>query len=405
MAVATLAQPYAQTAEMLRDMEQCLMFNVQRPDAVMVRGKGNYIWDADGKRYLDFIAGWAVNCLGHSPPVLVRALNRQAKTLVNASPALLNEPMIRLAKLLVENSVLDKAFFGSTGAEANEGALKLARKYGAIHLDGAYEVITMWNSFHGRTLAMMSASGKEAWHKLFEPKVPGFVHVPLNDLKAVRNAITPKTCAIMLEPVQGESGVFPADKKFMRALRELCDERGILLILDEIQTGIGRLGTLFGYEIYGIEPDIMTLGKGVGGGFPLSVLMAKDAACVFEAGDQGGTYCAQPLSVAAGAAVVEEVIAKRLPRKAHLRGNYLRRRLKGMKEEFGFTDHRGMGLLQAIDLPEPKGADVAAQCLAEGLLINAPRPDTIRFMPALTISNTEIDEMLDILSGVLRRVL
>ena len=248
MAIAALSQPSASTSDLLREGEQSLMFTVNRPDLVMVRGKGNYLWDADGKRYLDFIAGWAVTCLGHSPPALVRAMNRQAKVLINASPALLNEPMIRFAKLLTGLSCLDKVFFTSSGAEANEGALKLARKYGAVKLNGAYEVVTTWNSFHGRTLAMMSATGKEAWESLFEPKVPGFVKVPFNDLKAMRQAVTDKTCAIMIELVQGEAGVFTADKKYMRGLRELCDERGILLILDEIQTGFGRIGKLFGYE-------------------------------------------------------------------------------------------------------------------------------------------------------------
>ena len=405
MAIAALSQPSASTSDLLREGEQSLMFTVNRPDLVMVRGKGNYLWDADGKRYLDFIAGWAVTCLGHSPPALVRAMNRQAKVLINASPALLNEPMIRFAKLLTGLSCLDKVFFTSSGAEANEGALKLARKYGAVKLNGAYEVVTTWNSFHGRTLAMMSATGKEAWESLFEPKVPGFVKVPFNDLKAMRQAVTDKTCAIMIELVQGEAGVFTADKKYMRGLRELCDERGILLILDEIQTGFGRIGKLFGYEHYGIEPDIMTLGKGIGGGFPLSAMMAKDAACVFEPGDQGGTYTAQPLAMAAGLATVTELIAKKLPRKAHLRGNYLRRQLKVMSAEFGFTEMRGMGLLQAVDLPQPKAADVAEMCRLDGLLINAPRPETLRFMPALTISKKEIDEMVGILSGAMRRVL
>ncbi len=405
MTSATLDFPQSTTPELLRDAERSLMYVVTRPEKIMVRGKGSYLWDLDGKRYLDFIQGWAVNCLGHSPRVLTRALQQQAKELVNASPALLNEPMIRLAKLLTDHSCMDKVFFASTGAEANEGAIKLARKYGQRHLGGAYEVVTMWNGFHGRTLTMMSASGKQAWDGLFEPKVPGFTRVPLNDLDAVKQAVTQQTCAIMLEPVQGEAGVFSAEKSFVQGIRELCDERGILLILDEIQTGIGRTGTLFGYEQFGIEPDIMTLGKGVGGGFPLSALLAKDPVCVFEAGDQGGTFCAQPLAMVAGLATVGEVIAKNISRKAHLRGTYLRRKLKVLRNEFGFTDLRGMGLLQAVDLPAPQAVEVANACLNDGLLINAPRPDTLRFMPALTVSNREVDEMLSILTGALRRYL
>lgn len=393
------------SAELIQDAEKSLMYVVTRPDRVMVQGKGSYLWDADGRKYLDYLQGWAVNCLGHSPPVLTRALNKQARVLVNASPALYNEPMIEFAKLLTDNSCLDKVFFANSGAEANEGAVKLARKYGALHRDGAYEIITTWHAFHGRTLSMMSASGKEPWDGLFEPKVPGFIRVPFNDLSALRKAVTGNTCAIMLEPIQGEGGVNVASKAYMRGVRKLCDETGTLLILDEIQTGIGRTGKLFGYENYGIEPDIMTLGKGIGGGFPLSALMAKDRFCVFAQGDQGGTFCAQPLAMVAGLAVVGEVIKKKISNRARSRGRYLMRRLKELGGEFGFTDVRGMGLLVAVDLPRDAGADVVNECLQRGLLINAPGPATLRFMPALNISNAQVDEMVDILAAALRTVL
>lgn len=393
------------SAELIEQGEKSLMYVVTRPDRVMVRGKGSYLWDAEGRRYLDYLQGWAVNCLGHCPPVLNRALNKQAKTLINGSPALYNEPMIKLAKLLTENSCMDKVFFANSGAEANEGAIKLVRKYGALHRNGAYEVITTWHAFHGRTLSMMSASGKQPWDGLFEPKVPGFIRVPFNDLAAMREAITSKTCAVMLEPVQGEGGVNVAGKAYLRGVRKLCDEQGVLLILDEIQTGIGRTGSLFAYEQYGIEPDIMTLGKGMGGGFPLSALLAKDKFCVFEQGDQGGTFCAQPLAMVAGLAVVGEVIGKRIPARARSRGKYLMRRLKAMAGEFGFTDVRGMGLLVAVDLSQDKGPQVAVECLQRGLLINAPGPSTLRFMPALNVSNAQVDEMTDILQAALRKVL
>ncbi len=399
-----VAQPGV-TSRLVEQADASLMYIVTRPPRVFVRGKGSYLWDADGRRYLDFIQGWAVNCLGHCPPAVVRALNRQGKLLLNGSPALYNEPMIELAALLTEHSALDKVFFANSGAEANEGALKLARKYGAARLDGAYEVITTWNSFHGRTLAMMSASGKKNWETLFEPKVPGFIKVPFNDLEAARKAITHKTCAIMVEPVQGEGGVFVAEDAYLRGLRELCDEHGLLLILDEIQTGIGRTGSLFAYEQYGIEPDVMTLGKGLGGGFPVAALLAKDAACVFEAGDQGGTFCGQPLAMAAAKAVLDEMTRRNLPRRARTRGNHLRRRLRELGKEFGFTEIRGKGLLMAADLPQEKGAEIVAKTTDRGLLINAPRPATLRFMPALTVSNAEIDEMADILRGVLKEAL
>lgn len=405
MTVQVQALESGSTPRLMAEADQSVMFIVNRPQKVFVRGKGSYLWDADGRRYLDFIQGWAVNCLGHSPPALVRAITRQAKELLNASPALHNEPMIELAHGLTEHSALDKVFFANSGAEANEGALKLARKYGAMKRDGAYEIITTHHSFHGRTLAMMSASGKSNWDKLFEPKVPGFVKVPFNDLGAMRKAVGPRTAAIMLEPVQGESGVFVADKKYLKGLRELCDETGVLLILDEIQTGMGRCGSLFAYEQYGIEPDIMTLGKGLGGGFPVSALLAKDRVSVFEAGDQGGTFCGQPLAMAAGKAVLDEMLRRKIPRRAKTRGNYLKRKLKELGGEFGFTDVRGMGLLMAVDLPAEKGADVVNACLERGLLLNAPRPNTLRFMPSLLVSNAEIDEMVDTLRTVLQKVL
>jgi acetylornithine/N-succinyldiaminopimelate aminotransferase len=393
------------TAELIQDAEKSLMYVVTRPERVMVQGKGSYLWDSDGRKYLDCLQGWAVNCLGHSPPVLTRALNKQAKVLVNASPALYNQPMIEFAKLLTDNSCMDKVFFANSGAEANEGAIKLARKYGALHQNGAYEIITTWHAFHGRTLSMMSASGKEAWDGLFEPKVPGFTRVPFNDLAALRKTFTDKTCAIMLEPLQGEGGVNVASKAYLRGVRKLCDETGILLILDEIQTGIGRTGKLFAYEHYGIEPDIMTLGKGIGGGFPLSALLAKDKFCVFEQGDQGGTFCAQPLAMVAGLAIVGEVIKKKISNRARSRGRYLMRGLKAMAGEFGFTEVRGMGLLVAVELSREIGTDVVNECLERGLLINAPGPSTLRFMPALNISNAQVDEILEILSAALRKVL
>ena len=325
--------------------------------------------------------------------------------LMNGSPALYNEPMIRLAKLLTDHSVLDKVFFASSGAEANEGAIKLARKYGATRHEGAYEIITTWHAFHGRTLSTMSASGKEPWEGLFEPKVQGFTRVPFNDLSAMRKAISPKTCAVMLEPTQGEAGVHVASTAYLQGVRRLCDESGALLILDEIQTGIGRTGTLFAYEQYGIEPDIMTLGKGIGGGFPLSALLAKDAVCVFEQGDQGGTYCGQPLAMVAGLAVVGEVIAKNISGRAKSRGRYLTRRLKELRQTFAFTDVRGKGLLVAVDLSQEKGAEVVKECYENGLLINAPGPSTLRFMPALNITNAQVDELVEILSAALRKVL
>ena len=260
---------------------------------------------AEGRRYLDFIQGWAVNTLGHSPRPILDALARQAESLINCSPAFYNDRMIELSALLARHSGLHHVFLANSGAEANEGAIKLARKWGAKHRGGAYEIITMDHGFHGRTLAMMSASGKPHWEPLFEPKVSGFVKVPLNDIAAVEAAVTPRTVAVMLEPIQGEAGVFEATEPFLRDLRAFTRDKGLLLILDEIQTGIGRTGRLFGFEHAGIAPDIMTLAKGLGGGVPLAALVAHRDVCCFEYGDQGGTFCGNPLMAAVGCAVIE----------------------------------------------------------------------------------------------------
>jgi len=278
-----------------------------RPPAVFVRGEGSFLWDDSGTRYLDFVQGWAVNCLGHSPPVIAEALARQAKLLLTPSPAFFNATSLHLAKALVDQSCFDQVFFTNSGAEANEGAIKLARKFGALHRNGAYEIITFEGGFHGRTLATMSASGKKAFEPLFEPKVPGFPKARLNDLASVERLINEKTVAVMLEPIQGEAGVWPATDQFLRDLRQLTKERRLLLILDEIQTGMGRTGKLFHYEHVGIEPDIMTLGKGIGGGVPLAALLATQAASCFEHGDQGGTFNGNPLMCAAGIAVLQSV--------------------------------------------------------------------------------------------------
>jgi len=277
-----------------------LMEIAARPRAVFVRGEGSFLWDDSGKRYLDFVQGWAVNCLGHSPPLLAEALAEQAKRLVTPSPAYYNDTSLKLAQALVEQSCFDRVFFANSGAEANEGAIKLARKYGARHKNGAHEIITFEGGFHGRTLATMSASGKKTFEPLFEPKVSGFPKARLNDLASVERLINERTVAMMLEPIQGEAGVWSATDRFLRDLRELTRAHGLLLILDEIQTGYGRTGKLFHYEHACITPDIMTLGKGIGGGVPLAALLSTEASACFEHGDQGGTFCGNPLMCAAG---------------------------------------------------------------------------------------------------------
>jgi acetylornithine/N-succinyldiaminopimelate aminotransferase len=296
-------------------------------------------------------------------------------------------------------------FFASSGAEANEGAIKLARKYGSTRLGGAYEIITTINSFHGRTMATMSATGKQKWKPLFEPKVPGFIHVPLNDFAALQAAVTDKTCAIMLEPVQGEGGVFELEQDYIRKVRALCTEKKILLIFDEVQTGLARTGKLFAYEHYGVEPDVMTLAKGIGGGFPLAALLAKEQFNVFEIGDQGGTYSGQPLAMAVGLAVMNEVLEKKLADNAAKQGEYLQQQLRQIASRFGLTNIRGRGLLIAFDLPTDKGSEVVGACLEKGLLLNSPQPSMIRLMPPLIVTAEDTDAMMAILSSALADVL
>jgi acetylornithine/N-succinyldiaminopimelate aminotransferase len=373
-----------------------------RPSIVFVEGHGSWLTDSDGRSYLDFIQGWAVNCLGHSPPAIVSALAQQATRLLNCSPAYYNDQMVRLSDLLAQHSGLHQVFLANSGAEANEGAIKLARRWGSKHRDGAYEIITMDHGFHGRTLATMAASGKPHWEQLFAPRVSGFVKVPLNDLTAVEAAITERTVAVMLEPIQGEAGVFEANARFLRDLRALTKERGLLLMLDEIQTGIGRTGTLFGFEQAGIAPDIMTLAKGLGGGVPLAALLAhRDVSC-FDHGDQGGTFCGNPIMAAVGCAVIEELTKPGfLPRVVEA-GAYLTAQLAALSARHGCGSVRGQGLLLALDLKREISVAVVDLARERGLLVNGPRPDSLRFMPSLTVTDEEIDRMVDILDDVLR---
>lgn len=383
------------------DAFDALMDITARPQVVFVRGKGSYLWDDSGKRYLDFVQGWAVNCLGHSPDAIADALAVQSAALLTPSPAFYNAPSLKLAKALVEKSCFDQVFFANSGAEANEGAIKLARKYGSLHKNGAHEIITFEGGFHGRTLATMSASGKKAFEPLFEPKVAGFRKARLNDLDSVKGLITPSTVAVMLEPIQGEAGVWPATDQFLRELRALTGEHGLLLILDEIQTGVGRSGKLFHYEHAEIEPDIMTLGKGIGGGVPLAVLLATEKASCFEHGDQGGTFNGNPLMCAAGLAVLEQVSKPEFLKAASDAGQLLASELQKLSARHGLGEVRGRGLLLALDLKLPIGASIVAQAFQRGLLLNSPQPDALRFMPALNVSRAEIAEMIECLDAIM----
>lgn len=378
-----------------------LMQITPRPAQVFVRGEGARLFDAEGRSYLDWIQGWAVNCLGHASPVVSEALARQAVSLVNPSPSFYNQPALDLGAWLVAHSCFEQVFFASSGAEANEGAIKLARKWGQIHKNGASEIITFANSFHGRTLATMAATGKPGWDTLFAPVMPGFVKGLYNNLESVSALIGPQTVAVMLEPIQGEAGVIPATPAFMQGLRKLCDDTGILLIVDEVQTGCGRSGSLFAFEQFGIQPDIMTLGKGIGGGVPLSALLARAEVCCFAYGDQGGTYCGNPLMCAVGLAVMETVGRPEFLANVTAMGERLSAGLRQISARLGLGAVRGEGLLDAMILGANVAPDVVVQAREEGFLLNAPRPDILRFMPALNSTEAEIDEGLQRLEKVL----
>jgi len=382
-----------------------LMFITQRPEILFERGEGSWLFDSTGKAYLDFIQGWAVNCLGHSPVEIRDALVAQSAKLINPSPAFFNGPMIELAGMLTAHSTLDRVFFANSGAEANEGAIKLARKWGRLKRNGAWQIITFDHSFHGRTLATMSASGKPGWDTLYAPQVPGFPKAELNDLASVEALICPETVAVMLEPVQGEGGVIPADPAFLKGLRELTQKHDILLIVDEVQSGMGRTGRLFAHQHAGIEPDIMTLGKGIGGGVPLAALMATESVSCFEPGDQGGTYNGNPLISAVGVAVMRRVSSAGFMEAVVARGEYLSRRLNELSQAHGLRGERGVGLLRALVLDRDRGPDLVKAALnaaPTGLLLNAPRPNLLRFMPSLTVSEAEIDQMIEMLDGLLK---
>jgi acetylornithine/N-succinyldiaminopimelate aminotransferase len=373
------------------------MQTIVRDPVTIVRGKGARVWDDKGKEYLDFVCGLAVNCLGHCHPVVVDAITEQARTLIQTSLWYYTTPMLRLAELLVKNSCMDRVFICNSGLEANEGAVKLARRYGHLKLNGAYEVITTLNSFHGRSLAMTAATGNPKMQEPFQPLPVGFINVVNNDIEAIKSATTAKTCAVMLEPVQAEGGVNIAAEDYLKKVREWCDSKGILLILDEVQTGIGRLGTLFGYQLYGVEPDIMTLAKGLGGGVPIGALLAKEKAAVFTLGDHNATFGGNPLTNATAYATLKYIIAGNCKKM----GQYLMEKLEGLKKKYPFiTEVRGRGMLIAIQFDSEISNSVVAACIEKGLLVNKLKPNAIRLIPPLIIGKKEVDEAISILDKV-----
>ena len=366
---------------------------VRRQPIVLVRGEGTRVWDAEGKEYLDFTAGWAVTNLGHCHPVMVQAIQEQAATLIQTSNQFFTIPQLKLAQALIDNSCLDRVFFGNSGAEAVEGALKLARKYGKKHRDGAYEVITAFNSFHGRTLTTIAATGQPHYQEAFQPLTPGYVHVDYDDVEAIIAATTERTAAVMLEPIQGEGGVNIPAEDYLQRVREWCDEQGLLLILDEVQTGLGRLGSLFGYQEYGVEPDVITLAKGLGGGVPIGAFLSKEHCMALEPGDHGSTYGGNALTTAAAYASTQFIIDNDIPANAKAMGAHLTRRLEELKDRFDvISEVRGRGLLIALEFNEDTAADVLSNANDSGVLLNMVKPNTLRFMPPLNITADEIDE-------------
>ena len=378
---------------------QYLFQNYGRQPVVFERGEGTRIWDVDGNEYLDFVGGVAVNILGHAHPVVAKALADQSATLIHTSNLFYTQPMIQLAKLLVENSVLDRVFFCNSGTEAVEGAIKLARRWGLDTKQGAYEIITTVDGFHGRSMGALAATGNARYREPFGPLMPGFHHVPWNDLDAIKAATNEKTVAVMVEPIQGEGGVnMPADG-YLEGIRAWCDENGLLLILDEVQTGIGRTGSLFAYEQWGVKPDIMTLAKGLGGGVPIGAVMAtEEVASHLVKGDHGSTFGGNALATAAGHATLKHVIDEDLPAAARRASERLMARLRSMEDRFDVVNEvRGRGLLIAVGFTRDCSNDVVDACRRRGLLANNVRPNAIRLMPPLNVTDDEIDRACDIL--------
>ncbi len=386
-----------------QELEHKYFMNVvERVPVTLVRGQGARVWDDNGREYLDFVGGWAVNSLGHCHPAVAEAVTEQVHTLIQASNQFYTIPQLKLAELLVQNSCLDKVFFCNSGAEANEGAVKLARRYGQRYLNGAYEVITTLGSFHGRTLGMVAATGQPKFQKPYIPLPTGFVNVEYNNIEEIEAATTERTCAVMLEPVQGEGGVNLPDDDYLTAVRDWCDRKGILLILDEIQTGIGRMGTLFAYEQYGVEPDIMTLAKGLGSGVPIGAIMASNKASVFVPGEHGSTFGGNPLACAAAYATLRFVLDNDIAGNAQRVGQYLIEKLEGLRQKFQFiADVRGRGLLVAVGFSSDIAKPVLMGCLDRGLLINLLKPNAVRLMPPLIIGNQEVDKAVSILDDAL----
>ncbi|MBW2544331.1 MAG: acetylornithine transaminase [Deltaproteobacteria bacterium] len=394
------------TKELISNSNRYIMNTYSRLPVVLVRGEGVHVWDSDGKEYLDFLAGIAVCGLGHSNPLISGAISKQAETLMHVSNIYHIEPQIRLARLMVENSFADKVFFCNSGAEANEAAIKLARKYAHENMDkGRYRIVSMKNSFHGRTLATVTATGQERFQKGFDPLPAGFGYVPFDDLPSLEQAVTEDVCAVMVEAIQGEGGIrVPADG-YLEGVRKICDDRGILLILDEVQTGMGRTGDLFAYEASGVRPDIMTLAKALGNGFPVGAMLATDrVAASFTPGTHASTFGGNPLAMAAGISVMDALLNGGVLDNCREMGDYFRRKLNELKAEHAFIrEVRGRGLMLGVEL-SMEGVDIVNGCMDRGLLLNCTCGNVLRFVPPLIVTKVDIDHAVDILDEVMRNL-
>ena len=382
--------------------EKYVMKTYSRFPLTFEKGEGMYVYDENGKEYLDFVAGIAVNSLGHNHPKLVKAISEQAAKLIHISNLYYTKPQCTLAQKLVENGDLDKVFFCNSGAEAIESALKLARKYGSK--TGRQEIITMHRSFHGRTFGAVTATGQDHYHEGFGDMLPNIKYAEFNDFESVKNTVTENTVAILMEPVQGEGGIIPAEKEFLENVRALCDEKDILLMFDEVQCGVGRLGTLFAYQTFGVVPDVLSTAKGIAGGVPCGLMMAKEkAAKAFVPGDHASTFGGNPLATAAGNVVVDELLGGLLDN-VKKQGNYLREKLEEIasKHKELVKEVRGIGLMQGIELSEPAG-EYIAKAIDMGLLLVGAGKYIIRFVPSLIVSEEDIDKAMDILDKALSK--
>jgi predicted acetylornithine/succinylornithine family transaminase len=377
----------------------------KRLPVTLVRGEGSRVWDEDGREYLDCVAGIASVSLGHCHPQVVKAVQEQAASLMHVSNYYYTVPQIKLAQLLCQHTCLDKVFFCNSGAEAVEGCIKLARKWGKERRDGAYEIIVAEKAFHGRTLATVTATATEKYRAPFTPLVEGFVRVPFNDVEAIKRATTAKTVAVLLEPIQGEGGVNVPDDDYLPQVRAWCDEAGILLMADEIQTGVGRAGALFAHQLYGIEVDVMAVAKGLGGGFPIGAFLAKDSCAALTLGEHGTTFGGNPLATHVGHTVLQYVIENDLPGQVAKKGEHVERRLRSLADRHPMvTEVRGKGLLWAMELDREVAEEAVRLCLEEGLLANNVKPTALRLMPPLTITEEELDRAVEIVDRVLGRI-